>query len=99
MFAEQEVFRQWLLHQTPEEILHHCYAYTSREDILLALEYHDLSDSQCKALLKSPTPLEDVFQAWEKRETSHMEDVQSTIESRTNAVLRADSLKARREER
>ena len=50
MFAEQQRYREWLLSQPPDEILNHCYEFTVREDIVLALEYHDLSDKQCKAL-------------------------------------------------
>ena len=53
MFAEQEQFRDWLLSQPPAEILNHAYEYTVREDILMSLEYHDLEDSQARALLKS----------------------------------------------
>ena len=54
MFAEQEAYRAWLLSQPPAEILKHTYEYTVREDILLALEYHDLPDARAKALLASP---------------------------------------------
>ena len=50
MFAEQEQYRAWLLSQPPAEILKHTYEYTVREDILLALEYHDLPDARAKAL-------------------------------------------------
>ena len=42
MFAEQQQYREWLMNQPPGEILNHCYEYTVREDIVLALEYHDL---------------------------------------------------------
>ena len=49
VFAEQEKYREWLLSQPPNEILNHCYEYTVREDIVLALEEYDLSDKQCKA--------------------------------------------------
>ena len=80
MFEEQEKYRGWLLTQPPEEILNHTYEYTIREDIVLALEYHDLTDKQCKALLKSPCPLGDVFKDFEKRETDHMENIRDTIE-------------------
>ena len=69
MFAEQQRYREWLLSQPPDEILNHCYEFTVREDIVLALEYHDLSDKQCKALLQSRSPLADVFKDFEKRET------------------------------
>ena len=45
VFAEQEKYREWLLSQPPNEILNHCYEYTVREDIVLALEEYDLSDT------------------------------------------------------
>jgi len=97
MFAEQEKFSEWLLFQPPEEILNHTYEYTMREDILLSVEYNDLSDKQCKALLKSPCPLADIFKNWEKRETDHMADIWDTVECRANAVIRQDFLKAQAE--
>lgn len=87
MFAEQEVFRDWLKGQSPEEILNHAYEYTIREDILLSLEYHDLSDSQADALRKSPSPLADVFRDFEKRETDHMETIWDCLESRADTIL------------
>ena len=73
MFAEQETYRKWLLEQPPEEILKHTYEYTVREDILLSLEYHDLTDAQTNALMKSPNPLGDVFHEFEQTETSYMD--------------------------
>ena len=97
MFAEQEKFREWLLTQSPEEILNHTYEYTMREDILMSLEYNDLSDKQAKALLKSPCPLEDVFKDFEKRETDHMDNIKNTIECRANAVIRQDFIKLQTE--
>lgn len=83
MFAEQEKFRDWLKGQPPEEILNHAYEYTIREDILLSLEYHDLSD----ALMKSPCPLADIFQDFEKRETDHMDVIWDCLESRADTIL------------
>lgn len=97
MFAEQEKYREWLLLQPPEEILNHTFEYTMREDILLSVEYNDLSDKQCKALLKSPCPLADIFKDWEKRETDHMADIWDTVECRANAVIRQDFAKAQTE--
>ena len=87
LFAEQEKFRDWLKGQPPEEILNHAYEYTIREDILLSLEYHDLSDAQADALMKSPSPLADVFQDFEKRETDHMETIWDCLESRADTIL------------
>lgn len=73
-------YRAWLLSQPPEEILNHTYEYTMREDILLSLEYHDLPDAQARAMLKSPSPLADVFADWEHKETGHMDDIWQTVE-------------------
>ena len=87
MFAEQEKYRDWLKGQPPEEILNHAYEYTIREDILLSLEYHDLSDAQADALLKTPCPLAAVFRDFEKRETDHMETIWDCLESRADTIL------------
>ena len=82
MFAEQESFRDWLKGQPPEEILNHTYEYTVREDILMSLEYNSLPNAQVRALLKSHSPLADVFAAWEDRETSYMEEIWQTVTDR-----------------
>lgn len=87
MFAEQETFRDWLKGQSPEEILNHAYEYTVREDILMSLEYHDLSDAQADALMKSPSPLADVFRDFENRETDHMDVIWDCLESRADTIL------------
>lgn len=99
MFAEQERYRQHLLTLPPEEILDSAYEYTIREDILLSLEYNDLTNKQCQALLQSEHPLQDAFNAWEHHESPHMEELQSAIEDRANAMIQAAKTKARREER
>lgn len=99
MFAEQEAFRNKLLAMTPQEILDHAYEYTSREDILLAMENNDLSNRQAKALLKSETPLGDVFTKWEDWETDHMRDVWVALQSRANEAVPADFLASRNNER
>jgi hypothetical protein len=93
MFSEQEYYRSWLLTQPPEEMLHHTYEYSIREDILLSLEYNNLSDAQCRAMLRSPTPLSDTFNAFEKRETDYMEDIWDTLEDRANRVLQLEKQK------
>ena len=87
MFAEQKTYRAWLLSQPPEEILNHAYEYTMREDILMSLEYHVLPDAQARALLKSPSPLADVFADWENKETGHMDDIWQTVEDRAKAEV------------
>ena len=68
LFSEQERFKEWLLKQPSSEILNHAYEYVMREDIILAMEYNDLTDEQAKALLASPSPLADIFRDFEKIE-------------------------------
>ena len=48
MQAEQDKYRTWLLSQPPAEILNHTYEYTIRQDILIALEDHDLTAAQAR---------------------------------------------------
>ena len=91
MFAEQEQFKDWLLTQPPQEILNHAYEYTMREDILLSLEYNDLTDSQAAALLASPDVLNDLFHQFEKMESSHMEEVWACFENRAEQVKAAQA--------
>lgn len=91
MFAAQEKFKEWLLVQPPEEILNHAYEYTVREDILLELEYNDISDEQAKALLREPDPLNEIFQAFEKLETGHMDTILSCIEDRADEIINAEA--------
>lgn len=86
MFAEQERYRDWLLHQPPEEILNHTYEYTIREDILMEMEYLELSYSQIQMLLSSPTPLADIFKEYDQQETSHMEEIRDCCISRADEV-------------
>ena len=99
MFAEQKRYRQRLLAMTPEEILRSAYEFTVKEDILLSLEYNDLTDKQCQAMLKSAHPLQDAFDAWEKHEGSHMAEVQSIIERCADTAIQNNHSKSHREER
>lgn len=91
MFAEQEQFKDWLLTQPPQEILNHAYEYTMREDILLSLEYNDLTSDQAAALLASPDVLNDLFHQYEKMESSHMEEVWACFENRAEQVKAAQA--------
>ena len=97
MFAEQERFRDWLLSQPPAEILNHAYEYTVREDILMSLEYHDLEDSQARALLKSGKPLKQIFERWENQETSYMDTVWDTVQEQAKAAEAKQKAKAQKE--
>lgn len=84
LFSEQERFKEWLLKQPSSEILNHAYEYVMREDIILAMEYNDLTDEQAKALLASPSPLADIFRDFEKIEGDHMDTIRHCVESRAD---------------
>ena len=99
MSAEQEQYRNRLLGLPPDEILNHAAEYTVREDIVYLMEELELTDAQTKALLKSKTPLADVYKVWEKTETHYMEDVRSVVEVRANDVIHAEKEKNRQEAR
>lgn len=80
LFAEQQEYKGWLLTQPPEVILEHAYAYVIRVDIVLAMEYHDVTDEQAKALLAAEKPLESIFQIFENIEGEHMDVIRDCIE-------------------
>lgn len=87
LFEEQKEYRGWLLTQSPEEILSHAYEYVMREDIVLALEYHDLTDEQAAALLSSPAPLAEIFHDFEQIEGDHMDVIRDCIDKRANDII------------
>ena len=95
MSAEQEQYRNWLLGQPPGVILDHAAEYTIREDIVMEMSALEIPEAQAKALLKSKTPLADVYKEWNKTETHHMEDLRDVIEARADVVIQAEKEKAR----
>ena len=92
MFTEQDEFRSWLLEQTPEEILRHAYDYVMREDILLSLEYNDLSDRYASVLLDMEKPLAAIFSKLEHTESPHMEHVWDCVEQCAKDTLEAQQM-------
>lgn len=96
MKAEQDKYREWLLSQSPSEILDHTYEYTMREDIVMAMEELELAPKQAKALLKSPCPLADVFEEFKDRETEHMDTIRDSIETRANEVIKRENTRESR---
>lgn len=97
MFAEQKLYRAGLLLMPPSEILNHAHEYVCRENILLALENNDLTSRQALALLKSPTPLADVYAKLENSGGCiHLDTIWNTVEARANEVVRADFTAQRR---
>lgn len=99
MKAEQDKYREWLLSQPTAEILNHTYEYTMREDIVMCMEELELSKKQAKALLKSPSPLADVFDVFKDREVEHMDTIRDSIETEANKGVRRDFIRKQRESR
>ena len=90
MAAEQQKYKAWLLEQPPNVILDNACKFTVREDIVMELEVLELTGAQAAALLRSRTPLADVYKAWQQTETNHMNDVRDVIEARANAIIQAE---------
>ena len=87
LFDEQQKYKRWLLTQSPEEILEHAYEYVIREDIVLEMEYHDLTDEQAKALLADDKPLQSIYNIYEDLEGGHMDEIRDCIESRAKTCI------------
>ena len=82
---EQQSYREWLLNQSPEEILNHAYEYSAREDIVLefqSVHSFGLSDDQLDGLLTSNAPLADIYKDYTKMKNGHMDMVRSCIKDR-----------------
>ena len=92
MFAEQQDFTAWLKEQPADMILHHAYDYVMREDILLSLEYNDLTDRYATVLLDMDKPLAAVFDKLEHSESPHMEHVWECVEQCAKETLEAQQM-------
>lgn len=93
MFAEQDEYKKWLIEQPAEEILRNAYDYVMREDILLSLEYNDLSDRYATVLLNMDNPLAAIFTKLEHTETNHMDHVWDSVMQCACDALEAEKVK------
>ena len=59
-----------------------------KDDIVLSLEYTDLTASRADALLKSENSLYDVYDAWMDSESSHMNEIRDILDSAADALIR-----------
>lgn len=87
MNEEQAIYLEWLMSLSAKEILQHSYEYTVRQDILMAMEYIELQPEQCEALLKSPCPMRDVYDDFNKLETDYMDTIRNCISSRADKMI------------
>jgi len=95
MCAEQEMFREWLLFQTPRTVLESAWAYVMRESVLRAMENYSLNPRQAQLLLKEPFPLASVYSKLEGWETSNNKQAWKAIEARANELVQCESMKRR----
>ena len=93
MFAEQKEYKDWLLSQPAEEILRNAYEYVMREDILLSLEYNDLSDRYATVLLNMDKPLAAIFSKLEHSDSPHMEHVWECVRQCAYDAVEAEKVK------
>ena len=78
---EQDKYRDWLKGQPPEEILHHSYEYTVREDILMSMEELTLMEAETRALLLSPSPMAILYDKFSDLETGYMDTIRDSVEA------------------
>ena len=90
MSAELEQYRAQLLKKSPEEILQSAAEYTAQQDIVMAMEELALDEKQTAVLLKSATPLADVYKKFTELDVENMDIVRTSIENRANDVLREE---------
>ena len=100
MAAEQERYLSKLLKMPPMEVLDHAEEYLSCESILHLFAYKRLHPTRAKALLKSETPLADIYAKWNSWDrTKQQEAIWAAVEARSGEVLRAEFAAAQRAER
>lgn len=100
MYADQEQYKAYLLTLPPAKILDHAREYICRENILMAMENNDLNNARAKALLKSSTPLADIYSKYASWEHGRQqEEIWNAVEARSGEVLRAEFAAAHKAER
>jgi hypothetical protein len=89
MAEEQQQYRTWLVGLPQAKILDHACEYSIRENILMEMENGGLSPAQARALLKSRSPLADVYKEWQNTDTHHMDDVRDVLGNRADYAVKA----------
>ena len=99
LHEELEEYGEQLKALPPEEILKHAYEYAGREDIVLCLEYNDITANQAKALLREKRPLESIYKKYEETGGDQMSRYLEAIESRADELIEARKPDAIKQER
>lgn len=77
---EFKSYIDWYLTLPKENMLNHAYEYSIKQDILCAMEYYDVSEDDCISLLRSHSPLNDIYEQYNKLETGYMDDIRYSID-------------------
>lgn len=98
MSDEFAAFRAKLCKMPIDDVLDNAYKYVICSDILTEVEVGCLSQEKVRVLLRSPHPLEDVFDIWSNTETDYMENVLNAIENTADSIINAEKLNKRMNE-
>lgn len=98
MSDEFAAFRAKLRKMPIDDVLDNAYNYVICSDILTEVEVGCLSQEKVRALLRSPYPLQDVFDVWSNTETDYMENVLNAIENTADSIINAEKLNKRMNE-
>ncbi len=74
MQAELDELKEDLLNISPQEILSRAYEYATKTEIIYAAHDAELDDYQMEALLKHPSPLNDVYSKYLKHDETALSD-------------------------
>ena len=99
MTAEQEYYWKWLLGQPPDVILNHASDYAIREAILQMAKEDELPPAQAGTLLKSRTPLADVFKQWRNHQVGYLEGIRDVFERCADVISYRQQQESQREGR
>jgi len=77
--SEQEAYVAELLKKSPEEILKSAREYCVRDDMVAELEFLNFKEPQVRGMLRSDTPLADMYEEWKNTEIPNMDDIRSVL--------------------
>lgn len=97
MSAEFDKFKEELLNSSPQEVLDRAYEYIIKDDIVLSLEYSDLTASRADLLFKHEYSANFLFTLWKRVRkygafiTGITQNVEDLLQSHTARTMLANS--------
>jgi len=86
MSAEQEKYRNRLLQLPPDKMLDKAQEFAIREDLLMMAKEDELPMEQIGPLLRSRTPLANVFRQWQNHQVGYLEGLRDAFERCANVI-------------